>query len=54
MRPRDRSLLWAVLAAVALGFALGWLTRTWTSPTPESRARESLDRMRERARDFAR
>jgi hypothetical protein len=54
MRPRDRALLWAVLTAVALGFALGWFTRMWTNPTPESRARESFDKMRERARDFAR
>jgi hypothetical protein len=54
MAPRDRALLAAVLVAVALGFAAGWFARVWTTPTPESRARETLERARERAREITR
>ncbi len=49
-----RTLVWAILIAGMLGFAAGWLTRVWTAQTPESRARDAVERMRERAHEFTR
>jgi hypothetical protein len=54
LRERRRALLWATLMAVVIGFAIGWLTRVWVSPTTESRARDALDKVRERARQITR
>jgi hypothetical protein len=47
-----RFLFWALLVAAAIGFACGWWARIWTQPTPESRAREAADRIRDRVREM--
>jgi hypothetical protein len=54
VRDGRRRMLWAVVAAVALGFAFGWFARIWATPTPESRAHHLLDHMRDRAREIVR
>jgi hypothetical protein len=51
---RRRALLWAILVAVVLGFTVGWLARMWMAPTPDSRARDAFDHIRERAREITR
>jgi hypothetical protein len=47
-------LLWALVAAVAIGFAFGWFARIWYAPTPESRAREAAHELQEKARRWTR
>ncbi len=47
-------LLFALLAAVAFGIALGWFARSRLHPSPESRAQEALEEIRERARELTR
>jgi len=54
IRDRRRTILWALLAAVAIGIAFGWFARLWLEPSPESRARDAVERMRERAHEFTR
>jgi hypothetical protein len=54
MNPRRRALLWAVVVAVGLGFAAGWFARVLWAPTPEGRARDLVDEMKERARRYTR
>ncbi len=49
-----RFLLWAVVVAILFGFALGWYARIWTTPTPEERAHEQQERLKERAREWMR
>jgi hypothetical protein len=54
MEPRRRALLWAMLVAAGLGFAAGWVARIFWEPTPESRARDTYERMRDRVRELTR
>ncbi len=53
--PSDRSRrasLVALLVAAAIGFALGWWGRNWkTPPSPESKAHEAAEQIKERVRD---
>jgi hypothetical protein len=51
---RRRALLWALVIAIGLGFAAGWFARFLWEPSQESRARSTMDDMRERARRFFR
>jgi hypothetical protein len=54
-RPAGRgAIVWAIVIAVILGFALGWFARLRMTPTPESRAHDALERIRERAREVTR
>ena len=47
--------MWLLLVmAVVLGFVLGWLTRVWMRPSPESRARGAVETIQERARELTR
>ncbi len=43
-----RMLIVAVVAAAILGFAAGWWGRIWTEPTPESRAHDAAEQIKER------
>jgi hypothetical protein len=52
IRNPRRALLWALLAAALLGFFFGWYARLLYSPSEESRARDTADRIRERVRDL--
>ncbi len=55
MQSRNRRvLLFALLVAVALGVALGWFARARLHPSPESRAQEALEGLREQARELTR
>ena len=47
-----RWILWAVLAALALGALFGWYARIWVDPTPESRLRDVADGIRDRVRQL--
>jgi hypothetical protein len=51
---RSRAILFAAAVAALLGFAAGWLARTWTWPTAEDRARETAEELRERIRSLGR
>ncbi len=51
---RRRALILAVLAALVLGLLFGWFGRIWTEPSPESRARDMVERIRERVRELTR
>lgn len=51
---RTRAILFAATIAALLGFAAGWVVRTWTWPTPEERAREAAEELRERIRSLGR
>ena len=51
---RRRTLLLVLVAALVIGFALGWAARFWTQRTPASRAHEALEEIRERARELTR
>jgi hypothetical protein len=46
--------VYAVLAAVVLGALAGWFARMWTTPSPESRARDTMGELRERVREYTR
>ena len=54
MDRRRRALVWAIVVAVLLGFAAGWFARVVWDPSPESRARTTVDDLRERARRWMR
>jgi hypothetical protein len=54
MDPRARALVWAVVVAAALGFGAGWLARVFWEPSPESRARDAYDDLRDRVRRYTR
>ncbi len=47
-----RVLLWAIAVAAALGFAFGWYARIWYAPSPESRARQKAEELRERVHEL--
>jgi hypothetical protein len=49
---RTRTAVLAIVGAIALGFAVGWCGRAVTTPTPGSRARNVLEVIRERVREF--
>jgi hypothetical protein len=49
---RRRVLVWAIIAAIALGFLFGWYFRIWLEPTPESRIRGTADEIRDRVHAF--
>ncbi len=49
-----RTFVWAILAAIAAGFALGWGARIWYEPSPPAGARETLHELQERARELTR
>jgi hypothetical protein len=46
--------VYAVVVAVVLGALAGWLARMWTTPSPESRARDTVGELRERAPEYTR
>jgi H+/Cl- antiporter ClcA len=51
----SRRLVWLLLVmAVVLGFVLGWLTRVWMSPSPESGARGAVEKLQQRVRELTR
>jgi hypothetical protein len=52
MGPRRRALAWAIVIAVALGFAAGWFARVLSGSSPESRVREAAEGIRKRVRAF--
>jgi hypothetical protein len=52
--PRSRAILFAVVVSAMLGFAAGWLARTWSWPTAEDRAHEAAEELRERIRSLGR
>lgn len=54
VRNSRRVVLLALLAALALGLALAWwAARVWTAePTPESRARETAQQIRDRVHEL--
>lgn len=53
MRKSSRRLLvFTILVAVAIGFALGWFGRIWSQPSPEERARQQMEELKERARSL--
>jgi hypothetical protein len=35
-----------------LGFVAGWFARVWYQPSPETRARDAAEQIRERVRDL--
>ncbi len=45
-------MLWALVAAAAIGFAFGWYAHIWYAPTPEARAREAARELQEKARSW--
>lgn len=49
---RRRLLLVAVALAIALGFLLGWYARIWSEETPESRARDAAEGLRDRIHEL--
>jgi hypothetical protein len=51
---RSRAVVFAAAIAALLGFGAGWLVRTWTWPTPEDRARDAAEELRERIRSLGR
>ena len=48
----QRNLLVAVVVAAVLGFAAGWLARTWSEPTIEERAHDTVRGAEKRLHDF--
>jgi hypothetical protein len=42
----------AVIIAATLGFVAGWLARVWYRPSPETRARDAAQQIRDRVRDL--
>ncbi len=48
---RRRVLLFSVVVALIFGFLIGWFARILAVPSPESRARDVAERIRERVRD---
>ncbi len=53
MTPAQRTVLVAVVTAAVLGFAGGWFARTWSQPSLEDRAHETVEGARQRLRSFA-
>lgn len=51
---RARAVLFAAAISALLGFGAGWFVRTITWPTPEDRAREAAEELRERIRSLGR
>ena len=51
---RRRATVIATIVAALLGLLLGWLARLWLQPTAESRARDRMGEIRERAREQTR
>lgn len=49
---RPRLLLAVLLVAVAIGLAAAWLAGAWSRSTPESRAREAVEGLRDRVREL--
>jgi uncharacterized membrane protein YccC len=49
---RRRLVVLAVLLAALLGFVAGWLARVWSTPTPEERAHDAVEDLRDRARQL--
>jgi Na+/H+-dicarboxylate symporter len=54
MRKEQRSLVWAVVIAAVLGVGVGWFARKWYQPSPEQRAHETADEIRDKVRRFTR
>lgn len=54
LRPglRRRLLLVGIALAIALGFLLGWYARIWGEETPESRARDAAEGLRDRIHEL--
>jgi hypothetical protein len=52
IRNRQRTLVWALVIAIVIGFAFGWFARLWSESTPESRIRDVAGGIRERVREF--
>jgi hypothetical protein len=52
-RMRRRALVAGAIVAAVLGFGVGWLVRALGDRSPEQRARETVDDLRERARKAA-
>jgi hypothetical protein len=52
-RMRRRALVAGAIVAAILGFGAGWLVRAFGDRSPEQRARETVDDLRERAREAA-
>lgn len=48
------SLVWAVVIAAVLGIGVGWFARKWYQPSPEQRAHETADDIRDKVRRFTR
>lgn len=53
-RDGRRTLVWALLAAALAGFAFGWYARIWSEPSPESRAHDAAEKIRDRVRQLTR
>ena len=51
---RRRIVYLALLLAAALGGGIWWWTRIRSAPTPEERAREAAERIKERVRELTR
>jgi H+/Cl- antiporter ClcA len=51
MSEGKRTLLWAMVLAALLGLAAGWLVRMYLSPSPEGKAADKLEQIRERTRE---
>jgi hypothetical protein len=49
---RRRLVALALLVAAILGFIAGWLARVWSRPTPEQRAHEAVEDLRDRVREL--
>jgi uncharacterized membrane protein YqiK len=48
------SLVWAIVIAAILGIGVGWFARKWYQPSPEQRAHETVDEIRDKVRRFTR
>ncbi len=49
-----RVVILILLAAIVLGFVLGWFARVFVEPSLESRSREAVEELRTRARELTR
>jgi hypothetical protein len=54
MPAQRRTLVWAILIAAILGVGVGWFARRWYQPSPEQRAHETADDIKEKVRRFTR
>ncbi len=52
--PLRHPMLWAIVIAIALGFALGWYAHVRYVSTPEERAREAAREIEEKVRGWTR